>query len=305
MFPGRVRALLLDGLPDPVEYHRSGFAGRLLPVTMRIDSAPATSAALGSFLSHCAAAGPQACAFAAPDPAVPSVPAKFDALLARLRTGPVTVQTPDGPVPVTYAFLVDALRGGLQYPPIWGFVAEQLQATWQASDPAGVLRRAAATLAPAQTTLADDGYDNTRDAFFAVVCAETTNPTRPDRWSTYAALADARTPYFGADWAWLAQPCATWPARDTDRYTGGFTAPTANPLLFVNALFDAASNYRQAKATAAAVPGGRLLTVDGPGHPASFIPNACLSAKTSAYLLHTELPPPGAVCTPDAVPFPR
>lgn len=130
--------------------------------------------------------------------------------MVRLRKGPVTVPTPDGPLPVTYAFLVDALRGALTFPPVWSFAADQLTATAQAADPHGVLR--SARVVPA---------------------------------------------------------------------TGVATG------------------------AAAAMPGARLLVVEGAGHPASFVPDRCLAAETSAYLRRGQLPATGAVCRPDDVPFAR
>ena len=55
--------------------------------------------------------------------------------------------------------------------------------------------------------------------------------------------------------------------------------------------------------TAAALPGARLLTLDGPGHPASFVPNTCITGAIDAYLLDQQLPADGAVCPPEFDPF--
>jgi hypothetical protein len=52
-----------------------------------------------------------------------------------------------------------------------------------------------------------------------------------------------------------------------------------------------------------AVPGARLITVDGPGHPASFIQDTCLAQTTAAYLIDLRMPAAGTVRTPDAIPF--
>jgi pimeloyl-ACP methyl ester carboxylesterase len=115
--------------------------------------------------------------------------------------------------------------------------------------------------------------------------------------------ADRATPYFGADWTWLSLPCATWPARDRDRSTGPFDQPTANPMLFVNSRFDAASPYDRAVEVAGSVPNARLLTVEGAGHPASFLPNECLSDAIGQFIVEMRLPDSGAVCQPGFVPF--
>jgi pimeloyl-ACP methyl ester carboxylesterase len=267
---------------------------------VRVDSASATSRALGAFLDSCQAAGPAGCAFADA-----GTRGKFDTLMGRLRNGPITVQTPEGPVVATYAFLADALRGGLQYPPVWPFIAEQLQAIWTLSGPVAMAPPQRGTSSPAPLTRAPlaDGYDNSREAQLSVLCGESANPPEPGLWPVYAALADVRTPYFGADWTYLSQPCATWPVRDQDRFSGQYNRKTANPVLFVNGTQDAASDLAQARTAASAMPGARLLVVDGPGHPASFLPNGCLGAATTAYLLDRHLPAANATCTPDIVPF--
>ncbi len=51
------------------------------------------------------------------------------------------------------------------------------------------------------------------------------------------------------------------------------------------------------------LPGARFLTLDGAGHPASFVPNACLRAIVERYVMHRELPSVGAVCQPELAPF--
>ncbi len=148
-----------------------------------------------------------------------------------------------------------------------------------------------------------DGYDNSTEALLAIACSETTNPDDPKAWPKLAADADAKAPYFGADWTYLVQPCATWPARDHDRYTGRYTAKTANPLLFVASRFDAASSFEHTRKLVAGIPGARLLTLEGAGHPASFIPDRCIEDSIAAYLIDQESPAPGAVCRPDLQPF--
>jgi pimeloyl-ACP methyl ester carboxylesterase len=150
----------------------------------------------------------------------------------------------------------------------------------------------------------DDDYDNSREALFAVACSETDNPNAVSRWAKEAAAADRVTPYFGADWTWLSLPCASWPGRDRDRSSGPFDQPTANPLLFVNSRFDAASPYARAVEVAGRVPGARLLTLDGAGHPASFVPDERVNDAVGQYLVALRLPGAGAVCEPDLVPFP-
>ena len=74
-------------------------------------------------------------------------------------------------------------------------------------------------------------------------------------------------------------------------------------MLFVNSRFDAASPYDRAVEVAGRVPNARLLTVEGAGHPASFLPNECLSDAVGHFIVEMRLPDAGAVCQPGFVPF--
>ena len=292
LFPDDVRAMVLDGLPDPAAYSARGSRARREPVTTRVDSATATERALAFFLARCEAVGPEGCAFAADV----DTASKFDELLRRLDEAAVTIDTPDGPLTVTRAVVLDSLRGSLQFPPIWPFVAQLLQAAFDATEVEDALRDPA-------VVVASDSYDNQRDAFLAIACSDTLNPRDPADWIDIGDRADVRNPHFGADWAWQSQACATWPARDKDRYDGPYTRHTANPVLFVNAIFDAASNYDQALATSQRLPGSRLLTLEGAAHPSSFVPSTCVSETVTRYLVDQVLPAVGAVCHPDQQPF--
>jgi len=313
LYPQRVRATLLDGAPDPVAWTTGRGSDRRDPFSVRLDSHEAASGALGTFLDQCQAAGPDRCAFASND-----TRGKFDALMAQLLDGPITVDLPPGVAgpggltPLTYAFVVDSLRGALQFPPIWGDVAGLLEATSLAAADPSSTPSAGEPVAATETTPvgdveaaadADAAYDNSREALLAVACSETRNPNDPSRWTKAAATADAEARYFGADFAWLSLPCATWPAHAKDSVAGSFTARTANPMLFVNSRFDAASPLERATDVAAKTPGARLLTVEGAGHPASFLPNGCVAAAVTSYVVDKVLPAAGAVCQAEFEPF--
>ena len=132
---------------------------------------------------------------------------------------------------------------------------------------------------------------------------ETRNPNDPRRWAEFAAEADLDAPYFGANFTWLSLPCAAWFGHEDDPVAAHFDAETANPLLFVNGRFDAASPLSGAETAAARMPGAGLLTVEGAGHPASFMPNQCVADAVSRYLIHHVVPAPDAACHAEFVPF--
>jgi pimeloyl-ACP methyl ester carboxylesterase len=285
LFPGKVRALVIDSIVDPVDWATGHGDGFTVPVFTREGSDQGTYSTMRQFLSHCDRAGPR-CAFSRGDPAE-----KWDILLARARRAPMT-----------YAEIVTFTVGALSDPPgSWVALAEQLQQLYAASNPGPTVtvpaRRSVLTPAPAQAD-----YNNKDESFLAITCTDTNNPRDPFRWPGVAAGADRRFGPFGSFWAYLSEPCATWPARDHDRYTGPFTRRTSAPILIVGTRFDPASPYENAVALARELPHSRLLTLDGWGHVA-FGKSACIAHHIDRYLLTGALPPPGIACPPDQRPF--
>lgn len=296
LFPQRVRAQVLDGVLDPVDFV-TGPRGTIS--SARIESDEGAYATLLQFFRTCTEAG-ERCAFSAGDPK-----AKYDELAARLRQQPVTLETPEGPVSVTYAVLVSATLSTLYAPVTWPDFAAALQELYDAL-PAGVgpgtaYARFQARLADARTRSSQEDYDNVPESFLAVTCAETDNPRNPLRWATTARVRDRVAPYFGARWTWATSPCATWPGRAADRHTGPWTARTANPVLIVNPRFDPATNYSAAVKLDNLLPNSTLLTLDGYGHTSTL--SSCIDAAVTTYLVSVATPPAGTVCQQDVGPF--
>jgi pimeloyl-ACP methyl ester carboxylesterase len=97
LFPAKVRALVLDGVPDPVAWATGrGDQAATWPLFNRVGSAEGAEATLGEFFRLCDQGGP-ACPFSQGDPR-----RRYRTLARRLLANPV--QTPDGPV--GYADLV-------------------------------------------------------------------------------------------------------------------------------------------------------------------------------------------------------
>jgi hypothetical protein len=71
----------------------------------------------------------------------------------------------------------------------------------------------------------------------------------------------------------------------------------------VCALYDAAASYARARELAHALPGARLLTVEGAGHTEEVIDSACADAAIERYLISQQLPAQGATCAQDTDPF--
>jgi pimeloyl-ACP methyl ester carboxylesterase len=285
LFPAKVRALVLDGVPDPVAWatgRRDQAATQ--PLYNRVGSAEGGDATLGEFLRLCDQGGP-ACAFSQGDPR-----RRYQALTRRLLANPV--QTPDGPV--GYADLVYATLRGLQDPAKWPGLAEQLQQLDSRTSPS-----AGATAGPGASP---PDYPNILEGLPGVACSDSDNPHQIGAWQRAADAADRTAPYFGRYWTWFSSICQPWPGHDPDRYTGPWTTQTVNPILIVGNRFDPATPYQGAVTLAHLLPRSRLLTLDGWGHT-SENKSSCIDAHTARYLLTTRTPHPGTVCQPDLVPF--
>ncbi|MGK4581980.1 alpha/beta hydrolase [Kitasatospora sp. HPMI-4] len=306
LFPGRVRSMVLDSAVDPVAWStgRGGQADQLGSF-LRTGTDLAADRTLNAFLDQCGQAGPRACAFAAPG--ATATRAKFATLLQRLRQRPVTLDTPMGAMPFSYASTVESTLMQLYAAaPVanlaagWPGLGQQLQQLWTASTAPAT----PAATAPAAPTAAPatGGYQG-KEQSLGVMCADSADPRSTSGYPAQAALARARSGDLGSYFAWAAEPCATWPARDRDRYDGPWNRPTANPVLVLANTGDPAWPYQGSQAMSRTLARARLLTVDGYGHTVMANPSACAAAHEVRYLVDGVLPPSGTVCEPDHRPF--
>ena len=118
MFPRRVRAMVLDGVVDPVAYTRGTEAGYANQLRF-------SDRGFEGFLSLCESAGPAGCALAGDGPVAPRV----DQMLAQLRRGSIPAPSADPPGELTYgdalsAIIVEMSAG----PATWPDLAAQLDA---------------------------------------------------------------------------------------------------------------------------------------------------------------------------------
>jgi pimeloyl-ACP methyl ester carboxylesterase len=319
LFPGKVRALVLDGNIDPVAAATGrGDEARRLAVTLRFGQDEGMAATLRAFLRLCGAADPAACAFSAGDAA--ATRDKYATLLQRLRQDPVTI----GAETYTYDY-VTGLVGQILYGtqplpgalPGWTGLATFLQQLWtstsgpqSAAAPSGPAPAIQPNPMPpinprpvaAPTAPAAEAYPGPEQQF-AVTCSDTPNPRDPGSYPAQAAFAFARSGAFGLWRTWAIEPCATWPVTAADRYVGPWNKRTANPILVVNITTDPGTPYPNAVSMVRLLDRARLLTVDGYGHTAFLNKSACADAYESAYFIDGTLPPAGTTCRQDRVPF--
>jgi len=299
LFPNRVRALIVDGVLDPIAWATGvGRESETIPFSTRLRSDQGAQATLQEFFRLCdSGAG---CAFA------PNSATRFAALGERLKEEPILFRDSTGQVvfEFNYSLLIANTLGAMYGSDSWPSFAEFLAFLEAQAGPED-LRAALAAFHRSLGVgprLADPDYRNQIEGFPGVACSDSDNPSSYNAWSKQGAQADKRFGYFGRIWTWASSICAEWPGSDQDRYIGPFTRSTANPVLVVGNNFDPATRYQGAVTVSALLPKSRLLTVHGWGHT-SILLSACATAAVTAYLVNQALPATGTVCEQDAVPF--
>jgi pimeloyl-ACP methyl ester carboxylesterase len=310
LFPGKVRALVVDGVLDPVAWSTGrGGQARTQPFSTRLGSAKGAYQTMQEFLRLCDAGGSN-CAFSEGNPV-----RRFDRLARRLLREPVELVDPGTgeTILVTYAVLISGTLNVLYDPFLWPEWAGILQQLDELTSPAA----AAAGLQARQDRLGADfralrarlgrgfqqeEYPNFIEGGPGVYCSETHNPDKVRAWSRAARAQDRKFPYFGRPWTWTSSTCQPWPGWDKDHYDGPWDRTTANQVLVVGNLFDPATPYHGAVTVDRLLPRSRLLTLAGWGHT-SLLLSACIDAHVNRYLLTSRVPPKGTVCEPDVVPF--
>jgi pimeloyl-ACP methyl ester carboxylesterase len=293
--------MVLDGVINPPSYasfdHGDGdVVGPETTSFLRILSNQGSADALQAFFDQCAAAGPVRCAFAAPSAA--ETREKFNALMDRLRTEPMVVQGLAGTLTVTYSLVDTTVFIKLYAAPTWSGLAQGLQRL-EEGDAAGFLVATGTLGAPPPTV-----YPNSLEGQYANNCLDTDNPHDPARYPEMARQAEARTPYFGTLWTYMAMSCAFWPAEATDRYAGPWDAETSAPILLISRVYDPATPHGGAVAAAETLANARLLTIDGWGHGYYLAGRStCADDSMAAYLIDLALPPVDTVCPEDVAPF--
>jgi pimeloyl-ACP methyl ester carboxylesterase len=301
LFPDRVRALVIDGVLDPVAWTTGrGSESATTPLPVRIASAQGASRTMGEFFRLCDAAGTD-CAFSG------GAARRYSALTTKLRRAPVVVKDPSGQEQtLTYADLVAITRGALYEPLVWPDAAAFFADVERAASAQQLGRRLATLRAGlGLSTAAQEPYPNIREGGPGVACSDSLNPRSFDVWRNAVHASARQYRYFGRAWGWALSACAPWPATaGQDRYLGPWSARTSAPVLVVGNFFDPATRYQGAVTASRLLPSSRLLSYAGWGHVAYFARgNYCINTAVTRYLLTAQPPAPGLVCQPEGSPF--
>jgi pimeloyl-ACP methyl ester carboxylesterase len=287
MFPRRVRAMVLDGVLDPVHYTQ-GTRANYVHELRYVDRA------FAGFLSLCERAGPSRCALAGKGP----VAERVDALLARLRKAPIPA--PGSPAgKLTYGDALSAIVVNMSGSPgAWPELAAALESAAQGDG------SQLAAASEALTTAFSKAAEAPGLPAIGLTCADSPARQGPHAWrSVLDRLSRVSFSYGPVLTWWRWAPCASWPARSADRYTGPWNATTKNPLLVIGTRFDPNTPYADARRSARRLGNAVLLTHDGYSHTSRNDPSACVKGATRAYLTRLITPAPGTICPSDRQPF--
>ncbi len=266
MFPGNVRAMVLDGAVDPTE--------------SAADALVAQSAgfqqAFVAYAADCAAH--PGCPLGA-DPQLAT--ATYQALTRPLLAAPRP--TPDGRT-LSYGDATTGTIAALYSPAAWPVLSKALSAL-RAGDGAPLL------------ALADSYYDGAdNDAHTAIDCVDEDRVTDRAAARATAVRAIAAAPFLDSGVAPVAalDTCGLWPVPPTSTphlpHADGLP-----PTLVISTTGDPATPYTAGVRLAAALH-GRLLTVEGTQHTAAGEGYPCVDGAVAGYLLDLQLPAEGTRC---------
>jgi pimeloyl-ACP methyl ester carboxylesterase len=289
MFPHRVRAMLLNGIIDPVRYSKSAEA-RVAMFASFADEV------FRRFLSLCQAAGPERCALAG---RAQTAAERWERLRARLKRGPIPAPGARGTAlsrpQLSYSDLLFSQFEPLRAPRTWPQDAADLDAA---------LRGDGSALEDAASGFASpDGWGGASTSA-AIQCADGPARKPPRAWPrVFKRLKRISTLQGAAHFAWEWTTCANWPVRGEDAYRGPWNASTPNPILLINQRYDPNTGYANAVRAERLLGNAVLLTHEGYGHLSFQDPSACVSKAMVDYLTRLITPPNGTVCQSDHQPF--
>ncbi|MFN8126337.1 MAG: alpha/beta hydrolase [Candidatus Nanopelagicales bacterium] len=285
LFPRKVRAMVLDGVVDPVAYSKNAES--------RIANGVSPSdEVFEQFLAHCRTAGPQRCALAGRRRSPEELMTRF---FHRVRHKPVPAPMSDPPGRLSYLDLLVSQFEPMRSPQAWPQDAQSLNAarTGDGTDLENAAR-------PFQTPTGWAGITTSA----AIQCAD--SPARRDSHAWPAVIGRfnrvSRMQGRVQGW-WLWAPCASWPVRGQDTYRGPWNASTRHPILLIGTRHDPNTGYANAVRSQRLLGNAVLLTHNGYGHMSFQDPSACVDRARVAYLVHLVAPKPGSVCRPDEPPF--
>jgi pimeloyl-ACP methyl ester carboxylesterase len=274
-FPGKVRALVLDGAVDPA----------LSASDQQVQQAVGFEQSLDDFLKSCSS--DSTCAFERGGQSAGA----YDALRARVEAQPIPGRGSDrgrelGGTEFDIAVTQALYAGKAQWPELAAALDHA-----DHGDPTDLF-----ALSDEYTGRSSDGtYDAIDNAFFAIGC-----PDGPpmDGLAGMRAIEDraaAAAPRLGRSIVNNSLACALWPVQPTAA-AAPVHAPGTPPIVVIGTQHDPATPLAWAKGLASELDHGVLMTAPGSRHTAFAAGNSCIDDHVVNYLVNLKPPKNGTAC---------
>lgn len=275
LFPGRVRALVLDGAVDPT----------LDDAESDRQQAGGFENAYDRFIQHCIAQG-AGCPMGA-DPG-----GMVTTLLAQTATSPIRSPKPAETRQATDGIVMTAIVSAMYDTASWDQLSEAVAAAAN-GDPTGLFALADSYNGRFVDLSGNVHYNNLLDANTAISCNDSTEIVSLKQVESYSTTWAKQYPMFGGSFAWSLYTCTPWPTRRHPLPT--ISAAGAAPSLVIGTTNDPATPYPGAVNLTKALGSARLLTWNGDGHTA-YPKTPCVTDAVDDYLIALTLPAEGTVC---------
>jgi pimeloyl-ACP methyl ester carboxylesterase len=285
LFPGKTRAVVLDGAVDPDEYIND-------PLSHLDEQSAGFERAISRFMSECAA-DQAGCGFGGGDPI-----GTTDALIKQADATPIPASNaPDRPVDGDdiRAALAQEMYSKFLWPELAAALAKLSQ-----GDGAGI--RAIDDVRFYGRN--DDGtYDPGTDRYFLLSAGEQHYPrdVQPFLVAGRQSYVDYDHSFWNHGYSEL--NWGLYPIRALDTFDGPFRTTREDPTtLVVGTRYDPATPYKEAQRLVQQLGNARLLTMTGDGHtaydgdPTDGYNSECTDKAVEAYLFDLTLPAPGTEC---------
>src|SRR4051794_15355930 len=272
LFPGNIRALVLDGVVDPDADEKSDAEA----------SAAGLEKGFDAFAANCTSL-PAGCPIGA-DPR-----AAVTDLVAQAEKAPIPSARQGETRQATAGIVLGGVLAALYDTSMWPQLAQALAAA-QKGDSQGLF-----SLADGYAGRLKNGtYSNQLDANVAINCADTDENFSEAEVRGLAADWNQKSPFFGAGAATGLYTCTAWQAARTP-LPKRKAVDTATPILVVGNTGDPVTPYPGAQDMAKDLKDDVLLTWQGQGHT-SYPKTPCVTTAVDAYLLDLTVPPNGQTC---------
>ena len=268
-YPGRVRAMVLDGAIDPDQD----------PVESLVEQMAGFQVAFNDYAADCARSA--SCPLGT-DPA--QWVNRFHQLVNPLVTAPGPTDDPRG---LSYADAITGTVNALYTPQYWKYLTSGLLGLQRGTDAGDLLLLAD----DYQGRDSDGRYSNDQDAFNAIRCVDAPTPSDPAVWAEADRQIRQRAPFlvYGQFTGFAPRDlCAFWPAPASSVPEPASPAPPGS-VVVVSTTHDPATPY-QAGVDLARQLRAPLITFDGTQHTAVFDGEDCVDDAVVRFFVDRVVP---------------